>query len=722
MSRASMISKSQSITNLNSKQAKGPPAPVPPASVPEEVSAAGTDRRHALALGKQRNTLESKSGEVQDEKKKDYRKELSEKLEPLKLPRGLQQKNLMADPEKQLDSVQQRLVGLPGKLGLDLKTTQKYFGDAARDKFFHRYQWLSEQRLKIAHSSTEGLDKLYFEDDYEDVDDGNDGSIPFAPKRPASRISKGALLTQSEMVNEDDDINDNAVSEEQEAAMLEELRIMEEKNAVALQANTTKEWGKGNIDSLCFFVNTHALIDESVRETALFMFFLFVLFAAYITVLVTSVDSKRPTLNIVATASVKKPVRILTQGKSKGKSNVTARPSTEQSSRGRGQMATGKLTGGSGEGGRKKVDKDAELRKIKDSVKNSSGQYSDTYSDLILDALMRPKTASNAVGTDKGNVKGKNQRGSRHDDDLSIMSDDTVSTLGLFYNDEKLQSSMHHDIDFSRCTITSPRSKYIVGCIQSQLQPRASLLLRKNISKQLNLQHLGIGNKRAKLLADAINSLPFVQSINIADNMLTDEGMGPIILAAVNIPGLLELNLSQNTIGPVSSNALFEYLLSAQCPLERLILNAADVDDYECQRFVDAIQQNKSLRELDLSNNKVGMAENLNTVMPDIVTGGEALAELLRSSKCNLTKLKLDWNMIRLGGANDLAQSIQVNKTLTYLDLSYNSLSTEGGVILGMSLLKNNTLETLAVANNSLDATACFCICAGVVENRKLKK
>ncbi|RYH14419.1 hypothetical protein EON65_33630 [archaeon] len=73
--------------------------------------------------------------------------------------------------------------------------------------------------------------------------------------------------------------------------------------------------------------------------------------------------------------------------------------------------------------------------------------------------------------------------------------------------------------------------------------------------------------------------------------------------------------------GPVSSNALFEYIVSANCPLERLILNAADVDDYECQRFVDAIQQNKSLRELDLSNNKVGMAENLNTVMPNIVTG-----------------------------------------------------------------------------------------------------
>lgn len=267
------------------------------------------------------------------------------------------------------------------------------------------------------------------------------------------------------------------------------------------------------------------------------------------------IDSRRPTLNITAKATVKKPVRILMQSKSKSKSQLGARPSTEQSSRLEGQGLRNKgIAGGDVEIGNKRrnrVDKDAELRKIKDSVRNNSGQYSDTYSDLILDSLMRPKTAGGALGGDgngDGSSKGK-KRTNRQDDDMSIMSESTVSTFGLFYNDEKLQSSMHHEIDFSRCTITSPRSKYIVGCIQAQLQPRAALLLRKNISKQLNLQHLGIGNQRARLLADAINALPFVQSINIADNMLSDEGMGPIILAAVNIPGLLELNLSQNIIG-----------------------------------------------------------------------------------------------------------------------------------------------------------------------------
>ena len=63
----------------------------------------------------------------------------------------------------------------------------------------------------------------------------------------------------------------------------------------------------------------------------------------------------------------------------------------------------------------------------------------------------------------------------------------------------------------------------------------------------------------------------------------------------------------------------------------------------ECERFVCAVKGNKNLQELDLSNNKVGQAENLNTVMPDLITGGEALADLLRSEDCPLTTLKLAW-------------------------------------------------------------------------------
>eukprot|EP01032_Pedospumella_encystans_P009853 gene9853-11567_t len=267
----------------------------------------------------------------------------------------------------------------------------------------------------------------------------------------------------------------------------------------------------------------------------------------------------------------------------------------------------------------------------------------------------------------------------------------------------------------------SPRSKYIDSCIRQRLNPRASLILRKNFTKHLSLQHHGIGDTMAILFAEAIVDIPYIESINIADNNLTDKGLGPLLNAVVHMKDLVDLDISYNTIGPVAANYLSAYLAEGTCPLQRLVMRRADVDDGECERFVTSLKTNKCLLELDLSENLIGTAENLNTVMPDLVTGGEALADLLRSDGCVLKSLKLGWNMIRLDGAADLCNSLKVNTTLTYLDLSFNALGSIGGIALGDALQDNKVLKTLNVASNSIDSVACLTICAGVLENEALE-
>ena len=189
------------------------------------------------------------------------------------------------------------------------------------------------------------------------------------------------------------------------------------------------------------------------------------------------------------------------------------------------------------------------------------------------------------------------------------------------------------------------------------------------------------------LLADAISGLPFIQSINLANNKLTDVSLVPILTGIMSIPNLIFLDISENITGPDFAALLATYVSRPTCPLLKLTLKNADVDDFECEQFVSALVSNENLKELDLSNNQIGSAENLNTVMPDVVTGGEAFAALLRSPTCKLESLKLVWNLIRLGGALDFAQSIKENTSLTYLDLSFNALSNAGGLALGRSLL-----------------------------------
>lgn len=268
----------------------------------------------------------------------------------------------------------------------------------------------------------------------------------------------------------------------------------------------------------------------------------------------------------------------------------------------------------------------------------------------------------------------------------------------------------------------SPRSKFIDGCMRVGLNPRASLVLRKTLSKQLNLKHQGMGDAMARVLAESITDLPYIESVCIADNNLTDEGMAPLFKAIAKMPNLVDIDVSQNEIGPETAAALYQFLMTPGCPLLRLTLQKADVDDFECQKFIEAIRDNPGLQELDLTGNLLGQSENLNTVMPDLITGGEALADVLRSPGCSLKVLKLAWNMLRMDGAIDLCSSLSENSSLTYLDLSFNSLGRNGGCMLGDALEENKTLRTLIISSNNIDSVACFTICAGVIENEALHK
>jgi hypothetical protein len=270
----------------------------------------------------------------------------------------------------------------------------------------------------------------------------------------------------------------------------------------------------------------------------------------------------------------------------------------------------------------------------------------------------------------------------------------------------------------------------------SHLNPRPSLLIRKKISNELRLDHYGMGDSMAITLATVLADLPMVTLLNLCDNNLTDLGLKPLLDKIVVMPNLVELNLSENAIGPLAAEGLGRYLSrKPTIPLRRLFLSKSNVDDYEGERFVNALLGNSTIVELDLSHNLLGHAELLNVVKPNLVTAAEAIAKLLLSESCRLQELKLSWNMIRLDSAVQLSRSLAFNNSLTYLDLSYNgigqlglspslltSLNSLRGLALGDSLLENRSLETLLLANNNISASACFTISIGLEMNLALRR
>jgi hypothetical protein len=229
-------------------------------------------------------------------------------------------------------------------------------------------------------------------------------------------------------------------------------------------------------------------------------------------------------------------------------------------------------------------------------------------------------------------------------------------------------------------TPSSPRSKYIYECITSHLNPRPSLLIRKKLSNEVRLEHYGMGDNMAIRLSAVLADLPMVTVLNLCDNNLTDAGLTPILDQIGVMPNLVELNLSENGIGPLAAEALGRYLSRRPMTLRRLLLSKSNVDDFEGEKFVLALIGNPSIVELDLSHNLLGHAELLNVVRPNLVTAAEAMAKLLQSETCRLQELKLSWNMIRLDSAVQLSRSLADNQSLTYLDLSYNGIGQQGYV------------------------------------------
>lgn len=92
----------------------------------------------------------------------------------------------------------------------------------------------------------------------------------------------------------------------------------------------------------------------------------------------------------------------------------------------------------------------------------------------------------------------------------------------------------------------TPRTRYIDGCLREKINPKASLFIRKTLSKTLDFHNLGMGDVNMCILAESLKDMPFVESMNVADNNLTDEGLSPLLAAVSNIATLTELNLSQN--------------------------------------------------------------------------------------------------------------------------------------------------------------------------------
>lgn len=138
-----------------------------------------------------------------------------------------------------------------------------------------------------------------------------------------------------------------------------------------------------------------------------------------------------------------------------------------------------------------------------------------------------------------------------------------------------------------------------------------------NIFLILMLNFFYSQDKQAYPIIRVVDKLPAVKIIDFSDNRLTDLTLMPLAHKLQKMPSLTYLDLSFNKMDD-SSETIREYLMNESCHLGTLLLNGADVDDFECVDLASAIEKNKSLHTLGLANNLIGQAEMMNTANPSL--------------------------------------------------------------------------------------------------------
>lgn len=609
------------------------------------------------------------------------------------------------DKGEKVETVHDRLLGLPGALGITAGETENYFGDQSRINFFDRYHYINRQRHNSTFDPGDRSAGLAFPSHGEVFGTGvKTSDVPFAPVRPDGQGSGAALMSSTSTLGNQDVTATGMLSD--------------------THARGASRAGRGGLFS-GHNAATSTTGDPTSNST--------IDMNAAATTPLGSTVGKGPNTTVL-------PPLPATPGLSGGGMDMggTHQPSSIPVKINTGvemselfkKSATRDLSSIVEE--MKSLDERAEearaLReaKIKAAMEErrlrnvteltmeeeeAMEMEAIALQGMILDAAERERRQNEVLHAEEEEKGEEDNAPSRKSSASSSVA--TEMTVATPLNDAG-----------ALMTPMSPRSRYIDGCFRAGINPKASLMTRKAFSKRLDLRHHGIGDKMCLILTESILQMPYLQSLIVQDNNLTDASLGPLVQALVKMPHILEVNISNNIVGDLASNTLSDYLSSPKCSIIKLVMQSADVDDFECARFVLALQNNPSsrLQELDLTRNLLGAAEELNTVMPELVTAGEAFAELLESENCGLTKLEIAWNMVRGESAETFANAVRVNTSLTYLDLSYNAMGKSGGQRLGQALIENKTLQYLDIGSNNLDATACFSVSVGLIENTTIRR
>lgn len=277
------------------------------------------------------------------------------------------------------------------------------------------------------------------------------------------------------------------------------------------------------------------------------------------------------------------------------------------------------------------------------------------------------------------------------------------------------------DIEEKQSGKKSPRTEFIKLLVSDPKRlPPLPLVIRSELgNEELNLAHRSLGDDYIIVLSAVIVDLPLLTKVNLRGNRLTDVGMGKFIETLATQSHITCVDLSENKIDSKSAEALTKFLRSKSCSLTILRLATADVDDDEAAIFMESVEVNSSITELDMSHNKLGGVgeKSINTLQ---LSGGAAIAKALTHNE-TLKHLDLSWNKLGISSAHHLGNSLFINRQLMTLNLAYNCIKDDGAEAIGSALISNASITHLDISSNSIRSVGAIVIGVSLRYNKSIK-
>ena len=228
--------------------------------------------------------------------------------------------------------------------------------------------------------------------------------------------------------------------------------------------------------------------------------------------------------------------------------------------------------------------------------------------------------------------------------------------------------------------------------------------------QHLNLSHNKLDRRACEVLAEGVQMMPCLETLNLRANSLIGCGGAVQLVSCLHSSKLRGLDMSSLGISDPDFECLASYIHSTTS-LQRLRIGGNDISVESIDSLCKALSANSSMRSLDMRHCHLTTSHCV------------CLGQLLRHPiHCEIEQLYLSSCSLTSDGVGEVVSGLNDNHTLRELVLNSNQIRSEGTVAVATMLKRNSSLETLYLDSCSIDSSGGVELGAALERNKTLRK